>query len=154
MPTNSATNGVAGPVVQLGRRRALLEPPVAHHGDPVGDRQRLLLVVGDEQGGDAELLLQPADLLAQLVSRTLASSADSGSSSSSTRGRRGERAGQRDPLLLAAGQLVRVPVGLVGEADQLQQLRRPRAPRRRPRTLRIRSPKATLSRAVRLGNRL
>ena len=42
------------------------------------------------------------------VSRTLASSADSGSSSSSTRGAQGERPGQRDALLLAAGELVRV----------------------------------------------
>ena len=35
-----------------------------HDGDPVGDRQRLLLVVGHEDGGDAEPLLELADLLA------------------------------------------------------------------------------------------
>ena len=33
-----------------------------------------------------------------------------------------ERAGDRDPLLLAAGQLVRQPVGLAVEADQLEHL--------------------------------
>ena len=46
-------------------------------------------------------------------SRTLASSADSGSSSSRTRGLDGERAGERDPLLLAAGHLVRVLLGVL-----------------------------------------
>ena len=34
----------------------------------------------------------------------------------------GERAGQRDPLLLAAGELVGVAVGLLGEAHQVQHL--------------------------------
>ena len=33
-----------------------------------------------------------------------------------------ERAGQRHPLLLAAGDLVRVAVGVVAEADELEQL--------------------------------
>ena len=40
----------------------------------------------------------------------------------------GERPGQRDPLLLAAGQLVRVLLGLGGQADQVQQLGGPLAP--------------------------
>ena len=36
--------------------------------------------------------------------------------------RRRERAGERDPLLLAAGQLGGILVALVGKADQLEQL--------------------------------
>lgn len=37
-------------------------------------------------------------------------------------GPQGERAGQRDPLLLAAGELVREPAALVPEAHQIEQL--------------------------------
>ena len=44
----------------------LLDPALVHHADAVGDRQRLLLIVGDEERGDADLELQAADLLAQL----------------------------------------------------------------------------------------
>ena len=84
----------------------------------------------------------------------MASSADSGSSSSSTRGSQRERAGERDPLLLAAGELVRVAVAVVGQADQLEQLLGAGAALGRAGTLRTRSPNATLSRALRLGKRL
>ena len=40
--------------------RHLLQPPVAQDADPVGHRQRLGLVVGDEDGRDAELELDAA----------------------------------------------------------------------------------------------
>jgi hypothetical protein len=39
---------------------------LAHDANPVRDRQRLLLVVGDEQGRRAHLELDPSDLVAQL----------------------------------------------------------------------------------------
>ena len=45
-----------------------------------------------------------------------------GSSSTSTRGRGGERGGDRQPALLAAGQRVRVGVGERGEAQPLEEL--------------------------------
>jgi hypothetical protein len=51
-------------VVQHVRRGDLLQPALPHDPDPVGHRQRFLLVMRDEQGGDAEPLLQCADLLA------------------------------------------------------------------------------------------
>ena len=50
------------------------------------------------------------------------SSAEVGSSKSITFGLHGQRAGDGDPLLLAAGELRRVLVGLVGDADPLEQL--------------------------------
>ena len=53
---------------------------------------------------------------------TRASSAESGSSSRSRPGDRAQRAGERDALLLAAGELRRVFLRLVGEADQRQEL--------------------------------
>ncbi len=65
VPTKRATNALAGRPVDLGRRAQLLEPPARHHADPVRDAERLLLVVGDEQGGDAQLGLDAADLVPQ-----------------------------------------------------------------------------------------
>ena len=65
VPTNSATNAVAGRVYSSAGDGDLLQRAVLHHPDPVRHRQRLFLVVGDEQGGDAQPLLQRADLLPQ-----------------------------------------------------------------------------------------
>ena len=68
------------------------------------------------------------------------------------RRRHRERAGDRDPLLLAARKLRRMLVGVVGEADLAQQLLRQqlRAPRAAPST--VIGPIATLRSAVRCGN--
>ena len=65
-PTKRATNGVGRRGVDLAWRAQLLEAAVRHHADPIGDRQRLLLVVGDEQRRHAELQLEAADLLAEV----------------------------------------------------------------------------------------
>ena len=54
--------------------------------------------------------------------RSLRSSAPSGSSSSSTCGPVDQRPGQRDPLLLAAGELGRLAPGQCAELDQLEHL--------------------------------
>ena len=123
------------------------------HADPVGHRQRLGLVVGDEDGGDAELELDPADLLAQLHPHLGVQRRQRLVEQQHLR-RDGQRAGQGHPLLLAAGELVRVPVAAVGQADQLQQLARPARPRSALPRRRTRSPKATLSATVRFGKRL
>ena len=61
---------------------------------------------------------------ARVSARSEASSAENGSSSRTSRGSRRQRPGQRHPLLLAAGQLVRVAVDQRRvQADQLQQVR-------------------------------
>ena len=57
-----------------------------------------------------------------MASRSLASSAESGSSSRNSLGFEGERAGDRDALALAAGQLRDAAVDHAGQADQLEQL--------------------------------
>ena len=64
-PTKSATKAVAGRRVDLRRRADLLDRAVVHHHDAVGHGQRLLLVVRDHDGGDAEPALQRLDLVAQ-----------------------------------------------------------------------------------------
>ena len=53
-------------VVELLRRRDLLQLALAHHGDAVAHRHRLDLVVGDVDRRHAELVLQLADLGAHL----------------------------------------------------------------------------------------
>ena len=87
----------------------LLEPAGVHHADAVGDRQRLGLVVGDEQRGDPEPLLDAADLAAQLVADARVERRERLVEQQHGRLDR-QRAGDRDALLLAAGELVRVAV--------------------------------------------
>ena len=96
-------------VVDLRRRPDLLDPSVAHDHDPVGQREGLLLVVGDVDGGDPELALDRPDLLAQDdpdlgVERRqrLVEEQDLGLDR--------QRPGEGDALLLAARQLPRVAV--------------------------------------------
>ncbi len=92
-----------------------------HHRDPVGERQRLLLVVGDIERGDAEPVDQRAQLAAQLHP-------DAGIErrhrlvEQQHFGIGGERAGQRDALLLAAGKLVRIAPGEMVDLDEVRQL--------------------------------
>ena len=153
VPTNSATKAVAGRAVQLGGRGALFDPAGPHHGDPVRHRQGLFLVVRDEQGGDAEFLLKAADLLAQGEPHLGVQRRQRFVEQQDPRAQ-GERAGERDALLLAAGELVREPLALVGEPDQLQQLGRPGAPlgRAAPCASAVRRPRCRS--AFRCGKRL
>ncbi len=113
--------------VYLIGRGDLLQLAQPHDPDPVGHRQCFLLVVGDEQGGGAEPLLQRADLLAQLQAH-LGVEGGQRLIQQQHPGLDGERAGQRHPLLLTAGQLVRVLLRLRRQADHVQQLSGPRAP--------------------------
>ena len=93
------------PVVDLERRADLLRPAAVHHHDAVGDRQRLFLVVRHEDRGDAEVLLDLADLLAQRHAHLGVERGKRLVEQQHLRLRR-ERAGERHALLLAAGELV------------------------------------------------
>ena len=98
-PVGRVLVDVAGPA-------DLFDAAVVEHGEPVAQRERLVLVVGDDDEGDADLALNGLELdlhlLAQLeveraerlVEQQHAWPAD-------------ERAGQRDALALAARQLGR-----------------------------------------------
>ena len=126
-PTKSATNGVARVGVELLRRVQLLQPALAHDPDPVGHGEGLLLVVGDEERGGADLELDATDLVAQLGAH-LGVERRQRLVEQQHRRLDGQRPGQRDPLLLAAGELGGVVVGLVREPDELEHLPRPGGP--------------------------
>ena len=139
-------------VVDLRGRADLLDPALAHDHDPVGQRERLLLVVGDVDRGDPELALDRPDLLAQ----------DDPDLGVERRQRLveeqdlrldGERAGERDALLLAARQLPRVAVAAAlrgGSARAAPSTRLSMSAFGRLRTL---SPKPMLSATVMFGKR-
>ena len=94
-------------VVHLGRRSQLLEPARVHHADPVRDGQRLLLVVGDEEGGGPDVELDPPDLVAELDPHLRVERRERLVEQQHRR-LDGQRPGQRHALLLAAGELVGV----------------------------------------------
>src|SRR5580700_4947466 len=112
----------AGPSVDLLRRPLAQEVPAVHDQDPIAHRQRLVLVVGHEDRGQPEGVLQ---LLEPVTSSFAQLGVEIGERLVEQQHRRGGRdgAGQRDPLLLAAGQLVRVAPGQRAELDQRQDLR-------------------------------
>ena len=134
---------VGRPLVELHRRADLLDHAVVHHGDAVADRVRLLLVVGDEDGGEPEPLLQFAQLAAHLDPQL---GVEVGQRLVEQQHLRldGDGARQRDALLLAAGELRRTAVGEMRQADQIERggdARRAISARGRRRSS---SPKATL----------
>ena len=94
---------------------------MVHHRDAVGDGHRLLLVVGDDDEGEAELLLQVDQLELGLLAELLVERAERLVEQQHLR-LLGERAGERDALALAAGELVRLALGERRQLDQLQHL--------------------------------
>src|SRR5437867_1259933 len=93
-------------VVDGDRRVELLDAPVVHDGDPVGDAHRLVLVVRHEDRGQAELPLQPLDLDLHVQTQPLVECAER-LVEQHHGGRHRQRARDGHALLLAAGQLAR-----------------------------------------------
>ena len=108
---------------QLRRGRVLLDPAaLAHHRDPVAHLDRLVDVVGDEEDGLADLRLQAEELVLQALAVDRVDRAE-GLVHQHHQRVRGQRPGDADALLLAAGELGGVAVAELGvEPDQLQQL--------------------------------
>ena len=113
--------GRARTAVDLLGRADLLDGAVAHHDDAVGHGERFLLVVGDHDGGHAQALLQGAHLVAQPDPDLGVERRERLVEQQQLRGSR-ERAGQSDALLLAARELDRVFLALLGQADEREQL--------------------------------
>ncbi len=112
---------VRGPVVELARVADLLDVGVVHDRDVVGDGERLLLVVGDQQGRHVDLLVQAAQPLAQLGADLGVQRAERLVEQQHLRLDR-QRSGERHALALSAAELGRVALGEAAEADDLEQL--------------------------------
>ena len=109
-----------GAVVEVVGRIPLLDAAVMHDADDVGDGKGLVLVVRDEDRGGAGLLEDVTHFerepLAQLdieIREWLVKQQQMRA--------RGQRAGERDALLLAAREFVWILATLPGEPDQREQ---------------------------------
>ena len=142
--------------VELARRRQLHDPPEVHHGDPVADVADHRQVVGDEQVGEIEPVLE---LLEQVDDLRLDRDVEGRDRlvGDDQVGLQRERPGDADPLALPAGELVRIAVRVVrvepdgrdaapGPARDGRPSRRPRGSR----AARRRSPPAVI-RGLRLA---
>ena len=99
---------IRGPLEHLLRRAELPDPARLHHGDPIGERERLRLVVGDVDGRRPHLVLQPLQERARLEPEPGVEIRERLVEQEELRPV-GDRAGERDPLLLAARELRRPP---------------------------------------------
>ena len=126
-PTKDITNvvGRAGRRPRRGGADCSTRPSLIDH-DLLGDLERLLLVVRDEDRRHVDLVVQAAQPRAQLLAHAGVERAERLVEQQHAR-LHGERAGQRHALALAAGELRRVARAEVGEPDELEQLAR-RAP--------------------------
>ena len=95
------------PLVEVARGALLLDAAGVHDDDAVGHRHRLLLVVRDVDHGEAEPLLQLADLLAHLAAQPGIEVAERLVEQQHRRLQH-QGAGHRDALLLAAREFRRL----------------------------------------------
>ena len=114
-------------VVDLLRRRQLLDPAAVHHRDAVGHRERLLLVVGHVDERDPDRLLDPLQLDLEGLAHLQVERSERLVEQEHLRAHH-ERAGERDALLLAARELPRPSRSDVAEVHELEHLLRPRTP--------------------------
>ena len=108
-------------LVEVARPADLLDPALVHHRDPVGDLHRLLLVVRDDHGRRVRLVVESAQPDAQVLADARVERAERLVEQQHLRLDR-ERAGERHPLALAAGELGRIAVGEALELDERDQL--------------------------------
>ena len=107
--------------VNVADAAGLFHLALVHEHELVGKLERLVLVVGDEQGGDVQLLVQAAEPAAQLLAHLGIERAERLVEQQHARLDR-ERARKRDALSLAAGELRGVTLGLPIELHEFQEL--------------------------------
>ena len=107
--------------VDLARRPDLADMPAGHDRDPRRHREGFLLVVGDEHEGRPDLAVDARQLDLHLLAELEVERPERLVEQQHGRSLR-ERAGQRHALGLAARQLPRVAVAVLGQADQLEVL--------------------------------
>ena len=119
-------------LVKVALRADLAHLAMRHDDEAIRHAQRLVLVMRHHHRGEAELLLQLADLDAHLLAQ-LGVEIRQGLVEQEHVGAEGERAGERDPLLLAARELARQALAEAFEPHEAQRLGdRARAFLRRP----------------------
>ena len=118
-PTKSSTNSSAGAIrISAGVAYCATLPPSLHDRDPVAHLDRLVDVVGDEEDGLADLRLEAQELVLEALAVDRVDRPE-GLVHQHHQRVGGERPGDADALLLAAGELRRVAVAELGvEADQ------------------------------------
>ena len=94
-------------LVEVGGAARLLDPALVHHRDRVGHAHGLLLVVRHVHERDADVLLDALELDLQLLAQAQVERAERLVEQQGARPV-DERAGERDALLLAAGELRRL----------------------------------------------
>src|SRR3954454_6296878 len=108
-------------LVELLAGAHLLDAALVHHGDRVGHRQRLLLVVRDVHERDADVLLDALELDLQLAAQAQVQRTEGLVQEQGARVVH-ERASEGDALLLAAGQLRWPAITEAGELDEVEDL--------------------------------
>ena len=119
---------MSGVAVQSGRRGNLDDLAQVHHRDAVADVLDHAQVVRDEEVGELELVLQVEEQVEDLRLDRHVERGDRLVGNDELRVDR-KRAGDADALALAAGELVRIAVAVLGaQADQRQQVVDARSP--------------------------
>ena len=106
-------------LIDLPRCADLFKLAVVHDDNPVAHRQRFFLIVGHVDEGDAEVFLKRLELQLHLLAQLQIQRAQRLIQQEKLRVV-GERSCDGDALLLAAGELVRLPLSHLSELDQLQ----------------------------------
>ena len=109
-----------GIFVDFGRRAGLADDALVHDGDACRERHRLFLVVGDDDEGDAHLVLDVHELELGLFPELLVQGAQGFVEQQHLR-LLGERAGERYALALTAGKLVRLAAGQGSQLYQIEE---------------------------------
>ena len=115
-PEQSRREQVRGAGIDLVRRRVLHDSAVSHHHDPIPQQHRLLGVVGHEHGRRVAAGKQAHGLHPHLVTQVLVEGGKRLVEEHDP-GPRRERAKERHPLLLSAGEGVRIAVRKVAHAE-------------------------------------
>ncbi len=114
-------------LVDFDRGTDLLDAAVAEDGDAIAHRQRLFLVVGDVDEGDAHLLLDPLQLDLHLLAQLEVEGAQRLVEQEHA-GAVHDGPGKRHPLTLPAGELARLALPEPGQPDHGQRLLHPPPP--------------------------
>ncbi len=112
---------VGRPLIDLLRRADLDDAALVEHRHPVGHGERLALVVRDEDEGEAERALQILQLALHLLAQLEVERAERLVEQQHL-GPHHQRAGERDALALAAGELRRAAPLHAGELDHGERL--------------------------------